>query len=289
MARSVFRLASRLRTAILALVNSVRRFFLLLVGSVLLLGNFRAPAAVATNTPAVEITAEIEIIRWQYHEETGLPLKQRQLLPIRAVISTRDWLLERQPSTNVIEHVWFTRGHVLRQTSYRRATYGEDEDSTPARRYGRNVSVTESHEGHPGGNWATTLPWFAYLSGNFLNTTNRRVPLPTADVDEMAFGFVEKITRFDDALGLPRRATFHTDAGQLKLDYQVTQSTNVLGWNLPAQFTATQSTPDRFGKWNRQLTATGRLLTAQPAPAPALPADIAVRFEEWKTSPVRRR
>ena len=238
----------------------------------------------------VEVAAEFEITSWRYQEETGLPMKRNQAYAVRCVVGTNMWLIENRSRTNATESVWFMDGKIIRQTTYA-------EDPTPAaedpvyRGYRRlpRASILMTADGYPGGDLFLNLPWFAFCSGPYLSRPGGSVPLPTPGQDRAAFGFKGEATVFEDSLGLPKRATFHTAQGQLKCDYQVQKSTNILGWNFPIAFTVGQNEPDSLGKWNRQLSISGRVTSIRPAKPIELPEAIQERLQYEEQFPTRRR
>ena len=79
--------------------------------------------------------------------------------------------------------------------------------------------------------------------------------------------FSDRTTVFQDAFGLPKSVVLYTTNGQPVLQYSVTASTNVLGWEFPLEFYLAQYRPAylpdsrRFGGsgWELQLTAKGRV------------------------------
>jgi hypothetical protein len=236
----------------------------------------------------VEVAADIELTIWHYQEETGLPLKKSRTYSVRCVVGTNTWLIENHARTNVTESIWFVDGNIVRQTSY-------NQDSAPVepvyrtfRRGGRSASFVAAPDGYPSGDLFLNLPWFAFCSGPYLTRPGRAVPLPTPAQDRAAFGFTGETTTFKDSLGLPKRAAFYTTQRQLKCEYQVQQSTNVLGWNFPTAFTVVQNEPDTFNQWHKQLTVSARVISIQPAQNPALPEEIRERLEEWEQSPLKK-
>lgn len=245
----------------------------------------------ASAAPFVEISARVETIEWRYQEDTGLPLKTIRHHTLRCVVGQDQWLLENLSRSNVTESTWFLHGMIARQVSYPSLddSAGETTGYRSPRRSARNLGVLTSTEGYPAGEVVVNAVWFAFCSGPFLQKTTRGVPLPTAGPNETVFGLTNETRTFADELGLPRRADFFAPPHELKCRYEATQSTNVLGWNFPLVFTAEQRAPDHFGKWNRNLTINGRVTAIRSVPALVLPGDIAERFEEWKTSPVRKR
>ncbi len=244
----------------------------------------------------VEVTARMEITTFQYHEETGLPLKNIRTVSVRCVVGTNNWLIEHQPRTNATDSTWFVNGKLIRQINYSNySNYGQEsiaEETTSFRTFRRNsrpASVINGADGYPGGELLVNLPWFAFCSGPFLQRSARGVPVPTSPPDRAAFGFTNETTFFSDSFRLPRRAVFYATTQQIKCDYQVQQSTNVLGWNFPTAFTVVHNEPDSLGKWNRQLSITGRVTSIQPAQPVELPEDLQERLQYQERFPTRVR
>ncbi len=238
----------------------------------------------------VEVTATIETVNWHYQEETGLPLKNRRTHSIRCVVGKDLWLIENLSRTNITESTWLVNSLLIRQTRY-----NDGSDSTAEttgfrtfRRTARPVAVIEV-DGYPGSDLLVNLPWFAFCSGPYLQRSTRGVPLPTAAPNRPVFGFTNETIIFPDSFGLPRNASFYVAPRQLKCRYEVQQSTNILGWNFPTAFTVVQNEPDRFGKWNRDLSVDGRVTSIRPVPKLELPEEILDRLESREAPPTRRR
>jgi hypothetical protein len=252
-----------------------------------LLLSVSAPAA-----QFVEVAAEFEITTWRYQEETGLPIKRSRAYSVRCVVGTNTWLIENHARTNATESVWFIDGKIVRQTTLNQAPL--DQESAPSEpvfrsfRRGRTANVVLAPDGYPSGDMFLNLPWFAFCSGPYLARPGRSVPLPTPAQDRAAFGFAGETTLFTDSLGLPKRAAFYTTKRQLKCDYQVQQSTNVLGWTFPTAFTVVQNEPDALDQWHKQLAVSGRVTSIRPAKKPDLPEELRERVEEWEQSPLRK-
>jgi hypothetical protein len=244
--------------------------------------------AVPATAQFVEVAAEIEITNWHYQEETGLPLKTRRTVPLRCVVGTNHWLIEYQPRTNVTDTTWFLNGKIIRQIHYQEDAASEETGFRTFRRP-RQLGVIESVDGYPGGELVVNVSWFAFCSGPFLQRSTRGAPVPASAPDRMAFGFTNELSVFSDRLALPRRAVFYATPRQIKCDYQVQQSTNVLDWSFPAAFTVMQNEPDNLGKWSRQLSVAGRIVSVRPARPIELPEDLQERLEYRDQFPARRR
>jgi hypothetical protein len=240
----------------------------------------------------VEVIADIEVTSWRYHEETGLPLKNSRTFSVRCVVGTNTWLIERNSTNTAQESVWFVEGKIIRLTTPAQdviSTVPEDSEFRSMRRGTRYLNILAAADGYPAGDLFLNLPWFAFCSGPYLKRPGQSVPLPTPPQDRAAFGFQHEKTVFPDSLGLPQRVRFYNGQKQLKCDYQVQQSTNMLGWNFPTAFTVVQNEPNSLGVWNRQLAITARVKSVQPAPEPALPEEVRLRVEMWERYPTRRK
>lgn len=236
----------------------------------------------------VEIEASLEITQWRYQEDTGLALRNSQTSSVHCVVSTNVWLIETQSRANAVESTWFLHGKIIRLLTTTRDSFSEEPGYAPNRRGARTASILPAPDGYPGGEMIVNIPWFAFCSGTFLRHSTRGVPLPAAAPNRTAFGFTNETTFFSDDFGLPRRAGFYVNK-QLKCDYAVQQTTNVLGWNFPVSFTVTRNEPDAFGKWNRDLTVTGRITSIRAAPEFTVPKELIDLLELREQAPVRRR
>jgi len=246
-------------------------------------------AATASSGQFVEVEAVIDVTSWLHNEETGLPLKNSRSFSVRCVVGTNMWLIENHSQTNFKQSVWFMNGKIIRQNTSTQDAVLDDPGFTPANRGGRFANFTTSEDGYPAGDMFLNLPWFAFCSGPYFKRPARSLPLPAPGTDRSPFGFKDKTTAFIDSLGLPQHVDFFTSKGQLKCEYRVPQSTNVLRWNFPTAFTVVQYEPDQFDQWKRQLTATGRVTGIRPASKPELPQEIQARLEILEKFPRRRR
>ena len=133
------------------------------------------------------------------------------------------------------------------------------------------IRVWESRDGHPLGDKAANIAWLAFCSGPYLKREGRLVPLPvdTLHYTPDRFAYADKTKTFADEFGLPRLVELFTskslfqasvedfyqehfttgryaewtksvvtglEEGVLMFHYEVTESTNLLGWNFPLRF-----------------------------------------------------
>ena len=95
----------------------------------------------------------------------------------------------------------------------------------------------------------------------------------------MAYGWLEKTEVFKDPLALPSTVTLSATNGQLILNYRVTASTNVLGWEFPLAFNLTQYLPDidhgsERPAWRLHLTARGKVTAIGVGTEPRIPTEL---------------
>jgi hypothetical protein len=104
--------------------------------------------------------------------------------------------------------------------------------------------------------------WLALCSGPALKRTGRQL-FPPSDLWKELLpapaGFTDKTVLFEDGLGLPRSIELFTPKDQLIFQYQVRQTTSVLGWNFPLEFYGVQYRPSQTNGWEVQLTVKGRV------------------------------
>jgi RNA polymerase sigma factor (sigma-70 family) len=161
------------------------------------------------------------------------------------------------------------------------------------------IYVWESPDGQPLGDPGVSLLWLAFCSGNYLKRDGRLVPLPDATADR--FAYTDKIKTFEDEFGLPRTAdlflsrhlfrtsieTFEKQRmsgrgyqdypqsvvtnlpdGALTFHYAVTESTNLLGWNLPTRFEYFQKPRRYVQNGDRFHRGTGKVASIRFAGKP---------------------
>ncbi len=135
---------------------------------------------------------------------------------------------------------------------------------------GANNNVVVIPGTHPMGDFGANLLWLAYCSGSYLQSTNRLLPLPGAEVrhDIESFAVEARTALSDMPPFLPNRIAFHFNKenarraaeslfpfrsvtpfsprvsgtnGLLRAVYQVERFTNYSGWTVPSEFTYLQS------------------------------------------------
>lgn len=117
----------------------------------------------------------------------------------------------------------------------------------------RSTRVIESLDGNPGKTvrqldsltMAARIGWLAFCSGPCLKREGRNIFPPSDLWKELvsASAFTDRTSVFDDALGLPKSMDLSTAKNQQVMQYRVTSSTNVLGWQFPLEFYLAQYRP----------------------------------------------
>jgi len=133
------------------------------------------------------------------------------------------------------------------------------------------INIWTSTDGHPMGDQGVNIAWLAFCSGKYLKRPGRLVPLPVEMLRHTRdrFAYTDKTWTFEDELGLPRtidlylsrslfvasekefdREYFFGDRytagiekraatlpeGERFFHYQVSESTNFMGWVFPTKF-----------------------------------------------------
>jgi hypothetical protein len=236
----------------------------------------------------VELTAELEINDWSYwffEDKLGFVARSGKApstvfttsAPIRCVIGTNTWMMENDFGHGKLTR-WFTGSNIIERTLI---TKGMSEDGIKRRsqlsglagggpRTGeQHTTVRATVDGNPGqpvrvldlftDPWGMTT-WLAFCSGPALKREGRQIPPPSAFWKQYFSGdFLDETVCFDDSLGLPKSIDMFTKQGQLVLQYQVRQSTNVLGWNFPLEFYLVQYQRARTNSIALHLTGKGRI------------------------------
>jgi len=251
----------------------------------------------------VELTVKIESDDWSFQmlanrhgisadhslEPNGILDNARTL---RCVIGTNSWVIEAEPGNliqNVKETIWFTGTNIIAHNMLvpGMSTRRDPQPGTAIGTYPpggeRWTRVWESKDGNPGRtNEADVTPslaktcWLAFCSGSFLKQAGRKIPPPSDLWKEYLSapnGFPDQTTVFHDALGLPRSIEQFANTNQTLLQYQVHQSTNLFGWNIPLSFYLVQYNPSGTNGWQVHLTAKGQVTSIGPGKKIEIPPD----------------
>jgi hypothetical protein len=233
----------------------------------------------------VELTAEIEVNDWSYwffEDQHGLPDASgypRTIFPqstnVRVVVGANTWMMEGDFYANAKATRWFTGTNIVERLVL----------AQPAPEATMRVKATG--DGNPGEpvqvsdlmDTTSKICWLAFCSGPALKRGERHL-YPVSDLwKELIYapsGFTDKITVFQDGLNLPRSVSLLTPKDELVTQYQVRDSTNVLGWSFPLEFYLVQYRPARWPRtnsWELHLTAKGKLTAIGAGEQPQLPTE----------------
>ncbi len=260
----------------------------------------------------IELSAEIEINDWSYwffEDENGLSALNgapksifTKLATVHCVVGTNTWMMEGRFRRNANVTRWFNGTNIMERGVITEgipvATMKRFSEFTgiAERAYGAGEQFTREYEtsdGNPGRPMRVTdlmdlqgrICWLAFCSGSALKQEGRRLFPPSDLWKELVAapsGFIDKVSVFDDGLDLPKSIELFTPQEQLIFQYQVRQSTNVLGWNFPLEFylvqyrparLRTKTSPDQLhaNSWELQLTAKGRVTSIKEGNASEIP------------------
>jgi hypothetical protein len=221
----------------------------------------------------VDLTADIETVRWINGYGEKPPRLQTTSWTTHCVVGTNSWLIE-QSGEYTRDSWWFTGSNVVAHSVVLK--YPSDrpelfERNHPEFVVGRGYSlIWESRDGGPllatpvqlgdFGRATPYLPWLAFCSGPYLKTKDRVLSLPNPR-DQGTFYYVYSDTTraFEDSLGLPIGVEF-VSTNQPLCHYRTVGSTNVLGWNFPLEFHIAQYRLNYSTQtWVVDMTASGKV------------------------------
>lgn len=223
----------------------------------------------------VDLTAQIETVRWVNAYGEKPPSVQTTSWTTHCVVGTNSWLIEQESGGYTRDAWWFTGSNVVAHSVVLK--YPSDrpelfERNHPDMVVGRGYSRIDqsNRDGRPWiapavvlgelGRGTASIPWLAFCSGPYLRTKDRVLDLPSPR-DQATFYYVcSDTTRvFEDSLGLPIGVEF-VSTNQPICHYRTVGSTNVLGWNFPLEFHLVQyRTSFKTPVWVVDMTASGKI------------------------------
>lgn len=216
----------------------------------------------------VELTAEIETVRWSFKGENEPPAVHIRSWTTRCVVGASTWLIENDAEGS--KETWsFAGTNITWQTlmtgypSKHKELYERNHPDQIGNIGRRSTRVFESVDGNPGRAPLLTgpnvkIPWLAFCSGSYLKRDGRQIPLPS-ETFSRPFGYSDTITVFEDDLGLPKSVELYTTNNQPVCQYRAALSTNVMDWNFPLEFHLVQYRPAGTNGWELHLTAKGKV------------------------------
>jgi hypothetical protein len=253
----------------------------------------------------VEVTAELQISDWDYHffvdrkpdrpDDAAVPSVFTASNTRRCVIGVDRWMIE-SVFPDFTETSWFTGTNILTHTVVTRKTSDELAAKISERtglaagspeaghRFTRVHESADGNPGRPGGvadvlgfNLPSKIAWLAFCSAPTLRHEPRRL-YPSSDLWKESniyySGWTDSTVAFKDGLGLPRSMDLVSTNGQPIFQYQVGQSTNLLGWRIPLEFYGVQYLPTRTNGWKLHLTFKGKVTSIAPAHPMEIPPEI---------------
>jgi hypothetical protein len=248
----------------------------------------------------VELTAEIEVNDWDYwffsdsidrnHGTEYTPSIFPKSVTVRCIVGINTWLMEGDFSMNAKVTWWFTGTNLIGHSVITkqladppripnflvmiRPPVGE-----------QSTHVYESSDGNPGRPVRISdlmllrerICWRAFCSGSALRQEGRKIYPPSdlwKETRLTSSEWSDETTCFEDGLHLPKRLTLLAHNSQPIFQYQVRQSTNVLGWNFPTEFYMVQYVAHDTSQWNLHLTAKGKLTAIGVGTTPQIPAGL---------------
>ena len=225
------------------------------------------------------------------------------------VLGSNQWSIESGFAANATGF-WFCDGtNVFRSVDIHYHPTNADLGIAIAPIIGRTPNVGVVPGTHPMGDFEVNLLWLAYCSGNYLQSTNRLLPLPGGEPRHQIelFAVEDKSVLSDLSPFLPSKIEFLAKRGNaakaaqsqfifrsekpifvpgleavLEADgtllaaYQVEQFTNYSGWTIPVMFTYFQTNrPVGFQGSGMRYFITGKVTRISEATAPRSPLEEA--------------
>jgi hypothetical protein len=253
----------------------------------------------------VEVTTETELTDWDYlflsdrarkdPAESGASSIFNETRTRRCVFGTNLWMIESKLPDFTVTY-WFTGTNIIEHTLItKQPADSEIKNITEHSRLAmtappvghRFTRIYESLDGNPGRpvrvpdvmsfDLPATFSWLAFCSAPALKREGRQIfpPSPFWKESSVVYsGWSDRTEVFQDDLGLPRSINLVFTNSQSIFQYQVHQSTNINGWNVPLQFYGVQQLPTGTNNWKLHLTFKGRVTSIGPAAKPEIPEEV---------------
>jgi hypothetical protein len=234
----------------------------------------------------VEVSATIEGTSWPF-SSSGQRAEHRRTYTTRCIFGTDLWFIEDDGPLNAKETWWCTGTNIIQRTvitmespEHAGAPFLPGPRGPPLHIGDTFVTVHRASEAKP----LTGIPnltWLAFCSGSFLKAENRRL-LPPFSAQGISGTTSDKTETFRDALGLPNRVEIYSPNDELICVYEVRQSTNFSGWNVPLQFEFTQFEARGSKAPERYYHALGTVRSVRYGTEPRIPSDLREKVREQK-------
>lgn len=194
----------------------------------------------------VEVTAQIETAFWSSEGLTSFYYKlptgsSPRAYTVHCVVGTNRWRMDGDVfSRNAKVSWWFTGSNLISQTLL-----------APGTKFVQNFESADGNPSKPKGEsdlleLTGRIAWLAFCSGPCLKREERRLfPLNNfwKEFMDAPSGFSDNRWCYKDALGLPEAFSLYTASDQPMVQYRVTTSTNVFGWQFPLEFSLVEYRP----------------------------------------------
>lgn len=223
----------------------------------------------------VGLTVQLEINQWSYwllHDQRSRDGRDSifKTDTVHCVIGTNTWLMKGDFVQNAFTQIWFTGTNIIEETVItQEPSKAELKQSHPP----VGTKMTQTHytaDGNPGRpirerdlmTLRANICWLALCSGPALQREGRQLFPPSDQWKHLVSapaGFTDKTTVFEDGLGLPRNIELFTPEQRRIFQYQVRQTTNINGWEIPLEFYGIQFRPAETNSWELHLTFKGKV------------------------------
>jgi hypothetical protein len=232
----------------------------------------------------VNLTVQMEVNTWSYwflqdqRSRSGRESIFDKTATVHCVIGTNSWLMEGDFYQNSFTKLWFTGTNIIEETVITQDPSEAELKQPHVSKLGlssppvgqKTTRTYATDDGNPGrpirvpdlmklrGN----ICWLALCSGPALQREGRQL-FPPSDLWKQLVsapaGFTDRTTIFADGLGLPRSIELFTPEQRRIFQYQVRQTTNVNGWEIPLEFYGVQYRPAETNGWELHLTFKGKV------------------------------
>ena len=232
----------------------------------------------------VDLTVQLEINQWSYWLlQDRRSAEGRDSIfrtdTVHCVIGTNMWLMEGDFVQTAFTQIWFTGTNIIEETVITREPSEAELKRPNAIKFGLTnypplgTKMSKTYytaDGIPGRpirepdllDLRGSICWLALCSGPALRRDGRQLFPPSShwkNVVSAPAGFTDKTTVFEDGLGLPRSVELFTPQQRRIFQYQVRQTTNINGWEIPLEFYGVQYRPAETNGWELHLTFKSRV------------------------------
>jgi len=208
-------------------------------------------AEIRTETWKWKLNSDGNKYRYLVEDEPGISSTRYN---VRCVVGKDTWMVESDGfAQNARVTIWFTGTNLIEHMLVAKPPAEEIAQKVRALGLGggppeigaRSTRVHQSTDGNPGRpvrvanlmHFREQVAWLAFCSGPSLQREGRQI-FPPSDMwkNTGPWEFSDITKTFNDELALPQSISLVTKKDRKVFQYQVHQSTNVLGWHFPVEF-----------------------------------------------------